>query len=93
MIYPNLHAAADSLGRKLRSFAGHNIDPTHTSFCFNELAKAIGRIAKVKAIRSINFDAEIYVDGGLLPVFVTVKGEDIFSPVEILIRSFIPDCE
>ena len=93
MIYANVHAASESLGRKLYSFAGHSIDPTHTSYCFDLLARAVLHIAKNKAMRAVSFEAEIYCDGKALPVFVTIKGEDMFKPVEVLIRSFIPECE
>lgn len=93
MIYANVHAASESLGRKLYSFAGHDINPSHTSYCFDQLARAVSHIAKSKAARAVSFEAEIYCDGKALPVFVTIKGDDMFKPVEVLIRSFIPECK
>ena len=93
MMYPNVLAASESLGRKLYCFAGHSIDATHTSYCFNILARAVCHIAKNKAERAISFEASIYVDGEELPVFVTIKGVDMFKPVEVLISREIPDFE
>lgn len=93
MIYPNVHAAADSLGGKLYSFAGHSINPAHTSYCFDQLARAVGYIAKNKPINGccgVSFEAEIYVNGKALPVFVTIEGEDIFGEVNVLIRREMP---
>lgn len=93
MIYTNVLAASESLGRKLYSFAGHHIDPVHTSYCFDQLARAVGYIAKNKPLNGccgVSFEAEIYVDGKALPVFVTIEGEDIFSEVNVLIRREMP---
>ena len=93
MMYPNVHAASDALGRKLYSFAGRSIDPCHTSHCFDQLARAVGYIAKNRPINGccgVNFEGEIYVDGKTIPVFVTINGEDIFGEVELLIRRELP---
>lgn len=92
-MYPDVHAASESLGRKLYTFAGHSINPTHTSYCFNILARAVCQIANSKATRAISFEASIYVDGKVLPVFVTIKGDGMFNPVEVLIHREIPECE
>ena len=93
MMYPNVHAASDALGRKLYSFAGHSVDTRHTSYCFDQLARAVGFIAKNRPINGccgVSFEAEIYVDGKTIPVFVTINGEEIFSEVELLIRREMP---
>ena len=52
MMYPNVLAASESLGRKLYRFAGHGIDATRTPYCFNLLARAVCHIAKNKAERA-----------------------------------------
>lgn len=91
MMYPNVLAASESLGRKLYSFAARSIDATRTSYCFNILARAVCHIAKNKAERAISFEASIYVDGEELPVFVTIKGDDMFKPVEVLISREVPE--
>ena len=91
MMYPNVLSASESLGRKLYRFAGHSIDATRTSYCFNILARAVCHIAKNKAERAISFEAGIYVDGEELPVFVTIRGDDMFKPVEVIISREIPD--
>ena len=93
MMYPNVLAASESLGRKLYSFAGHSIDATHTSHCFNILARAVGHIAKNKAERAISFEASIFVCGEELPVFVTIRGDDMLKPVEVIISREVPEFE
>ena len=90
-MYPDVLAASESLGRKLYSFAGHSIDATHTSYCFNILARAVGHIAKNKAERAISFEAGIFVCGEELPVFVTIRGNDMFKPVEVIISREVPE--
>ena len=91
MMYPNVIAASESLGRKLYRFAGHSIDATRTSYCFNILARAVCHIAKNKAERAISFEASIYVEGEELPVFVTIRGDDMFKPVEVIISREVPE--
>ena len=91
MMYPNVLAASESLGRKLYRFAGHSIDATHTSYCFNIMARAVCHIAKNKAERAISFEASIYVEGEELPVFVTIRGDDMFKPVEVIISREVPE--
>ena len=86
MTYPNLHAAVRSLSNKLHTFAGHSIDATHTSYCFDQMARAITHIAKEPAARSVNFDGTVYVQGNALPVLVTVTGTAIDSPVDVAIQ-------
>lgn len=86
MTYPNLHAAVRSLSRKLHTFAGHSIDACHQSYCFDKLARAIDHIDSEAAVKSVNFDGEIYVEGKAIPVLVTIKGTAIESPVEVAIK-------
>lgn len=85
MLYPNLHTAVKSLGHKLYSFAGHHIAPTHTAYCFNQMARAIDHIRNERAAVSVNFDGEIYIDGRAMPVIVSVQGADIFGSVDVAI--------
>ena len=88
-MYTNLHTAVKSLASKLYTFAGHSIDPTHSSFCFDCLARAIDAINADSATVSVNFDGEIYVHGynaHVMPVVVTVSGSNIFSALDITIQ-------
>ena len=86
MTYPNLITAVKSLGRKLYSFAGHHIDATHTSYCFDQMARAICHIANDPTVASVNFDGEVWAGGKTLPVIITVEGADIFSTVDVSIQ-------
>ena len=86
MTYPNLHSAVLSLSRKLYNFAGHSIDACHQSYCFDMLARAIDHINVEAAVKSVNFDGEIYVEGKALPVIVTIKGDGIGTPVDVQIQ-------
>lgn len=86
MTYTNLHAAVKSISRKLYTFAGHSIDPTHTSFCFDQMARAIDHINSEHAVTSVNFDATIWIAGSTVPVIVSVKGSAIGSSVEVAIQ-------
>lgn len=86
MTYTNLHTAVESLSRKLYTFAGHSIDPTHTSFCFDQMARAIDHINSDHAVRSVNFDATIWIAGNAVPVIVSIAGSAIGSPVEVAIQ-------
>ena len=54
-------------------------------------ARAVCHIAKNKAERAISFEASIYVEGEELPVFVTVRGDDMFKPVEVIISREVPE--
>lgn len=85
MTYPNLHTAVRSLSRSLYTFDGHSIDACHHSYCFDKLARAIDYIYGESAAESVNFDGKIYVEGNALPVLITIKGTDIFSPVDVVI--------
>lgn len=86
MTYPNLVSAADHLGTKLHTFSGHSINATHTSYCFDQMARSIDYINREQSAKAVNFDATIYVSGKSLPVIVTVEGTDISKPVDVAIR-------
>lgn len=86
MTYPNIHTATKALSRKLHTFAGHQVDACHTSFCFDQLARAIDHINGERAARSVNFIGEIYADGKALPVLITVEGKGLFQPVTVTIQ-------
>jgi hypothetical protein len=86
MTYPNLVSAADHLGKKLHTFAGHSIDATHTSYCFDQMARGIDYINREPSAKAVSFDAIIYVSGKALPVIVTVEGTDISKPVDVAIQ-------
>ena len=51
----------------------------------------MGHIAKNKAERAISFEASIFVCGEELPVFVTIKGDDMLKPVEVIISREVPE--
>lgn len=86
MVYPNILDASLALSRKLYSFAGHSIDPKHTSYCFDKLARAIDYINREPAAVSVSFDGTIWVGTGTIPVVVNFKGTDQFGPVEVEIQ-------
>ena len=86
MTYTNLHTAVYSLGQKLYSFAGHSINPRHTSYCFDQMARAICHIANDHTVVSVNFDGEVWAAGKTLPVIITVTGTDIHSTVNVSIQ-------
>ena len=86
MTYSNLHTAVLSLGRKLYTFAGHHIDPTHTSFCFDRMARGIDFINREPATKTVNFDGEVYVEGKTIPVVITVAGTNIDQMVDVTIQ-------
>lgn len=86
MVYPNILDASLALSRKLYSFAGHSIDPTHTSYCFDKLARAIDYINREPAAQSVSFGGTIWTGSGTVPVLVIFKGTDQFGPVEVNIQ-------
>lgn len=90
MKYNNLHHACDVLGKYLYSFAGHSVDYTHTSYMFDQMARAICSMSKDHKIVSINFDAAIYADGKSIPVIVTLVGRNIFNPVDVAVGRNLP---
>ena len=86
MIYPNLFDATIELSRKLYEFDGHHIDPTHTSYCFDKMARAMDYIKREPAAKSVDFNASIYINGSAVPVIVTMEGTGIHQPIDVSIQ-------
>jgi len=87
MTHLNVNQAADFLGRNLNSFAGHSIDPTHTSYAYGQLLRAASYIKHDPAASSVTFDGSFYCDGESVPVDVIFSGTDTLEPVDIIIKT------
>lgn len=86
MTYTNLHTAAKELGKKLYTFAGRCIDPTHTSHCFDQMARGLDYINREPAAVSVNYDGSVWLDSKAVPVVITLAGSSIFHEVEVTIE-------
>ena len=88
MMYDDLFHATDMLGRKLYSFTGHSVDPTHTSYMWNVLRRGIDYINAHKAVVSLSYDCKMYVGGHTIDCMLTLhKTKDVFSPVRIDVQT------